>query len=126
MATEKIETVLFMLDEAPTFTWPVKVAVPVNGKYLNAEFTAEFLNMMGDELDALTASNPETGAPRKTDREVADQVLVGWGPDLKGADGAALPFTPENKARLLGNQRARMAVVGTFLAAARGMAAEKN
>lgn len=125
MTTKKTETVLFVLDEAPTFDWPVRVAVPVDGKYLSAEFTGTFTNLVGDELDALTELG-ENGRPIKTDAEVADMVLVGWGNDLMGAGGAALEFTPENKARLLKNQRVRVAVVGTFLAAARGMAAEKN
>lgn len=123
--TDKKETPLFVLDEAPTFTWPVKVPVPVDGKYVRAEFTAVFANVIGQELDALTATD-ESGRPAKTDREVADLVLVGWGQDLKDATGEPLEFTPENKNRLLSSQRARMAVVGTFLAAARGIAAEKN
>lgn len=125
MTTKTTKAVLYVLDEAPTFTWPVRVAVPVDGKYVAAEFTAEFKNLVGDELDALTASD-EAGRPRLTDRQVADEVLVGWGTNLKGGDGQALAFTDENKARMLGNQRVRLAVVGTFLAAARGMAAEKN
>jgi hypothetical protein len=117
--------VLFVLDEPETFTWPVRVSVPVEGKYVRAEFTAEFANLQGAELDALTA-DPAEGVPALSHLEMADRVLVGWGDDLKGADGAPLPFTPENKARLLANPRARLAVAGTFLAAARGVAAEKN
>ena len=122
---DKKDTVLFVLDEPATFDWPVKVPVPKDGKYLQAEFTATFSNLVGPEFDALTGSD-ERGMPRKTDAEVADAVLVGWGSDLRGTDGAPFAFTPDNKARMLANQRVRLAVVGTYLAAARGMAQEKN
>jgi len=122
---EAAEAVLFVLDEADTFEWTVRVPVPVDGKYVRAEFTAVFANLVGDDLDDLTAKLPN-GAEKHTDLQIAQRVLVGWGTDLKAAKGEALAFTPENKARLLANQRVRLAVVGTFLAAARGVAAEKN
>lgn len=121
----KKDTVLFVLDEPPIFEWPVKVAVPKDGRYEQAEFTAVFANLVGEEFEALTGSD-ERGMPLHSDRAVADRVLLGWGSDLRGVDGAPFPFTPENKARMLANQRVRLAVVGTYLAAARGMAAEKN
>lgn len=119
------ETILFVLDEAPTFEWPVRVSQPASGKYVVAEFTGIFANLVGPEFEALTSVD-ESGTPKNTDRDIANQVLLGWGTDLKDPQGAPLAFTPENKARLLGNQRARLAVVGTFFSAARGMAAEKN
>jgi len=115
----------FVLDEPATFEWPVRVPAPAAGRYQYAEFTAIFANLVGEEFDALVGSDPATGLPRRTDREVADQVLQGWS-GLGGPAGTPLPYTPENKARLLGNQRARLAVVSTFLVAARGVAAEKN
>lgn len=122
---DKKDAPLFVLDEAPTFDWPVLVPVPKDGRYVQQAFTATFANLVGEEFDALTGSD-ERGLPRHTDRQVCDRVLLGWGNDLRGADGAPFPFTPENKARMLDNQRVRLAVVGTYLAAARGMAAEKN
>lgn len=121
----KKDTVLFVLDEPSTFDWPVLVPVPRDGKYVQQEFTATFANLVGDEFEALTGSD-ERGLPKHSDREVGDRVLLGWGSDLRGPDGVPFPFTPENKARMLANQRVRLAVVGTYLAAARGMAAEKN
>lgn len=125
MAKKGDEAVLFVLEEPATFDWPVRVPVPVGGKYVQAEFTATFANLVGEEFEALTGSD-ENGMPSNTDRQVFERVLVGWGADLRGPDGVPLPFTPENKARMQANQRVRLAVVGTYLAAARGMAQEKN
>jgi hypothetical protein len=121
----KDDVVLYVMEEPASFAWPVKVPVPVDGKYVRGEFTAVFANLQGDALDELTAT--EADAKQKfTDLEIANRVLLGWGDDLKGGNGKPLEFNDVNKARLLANIRVRMAVVGTFLAATRGVAAEKN
>lgn len=120
----KNDEVLFVMEQPDTFTWPVKVRVPLNGTYGEAKFEATFPNMDDDELKELLASN-ESGGPRLSDREVAERVLLGFEPiDMPG--GGRLEFSEESKARLLKMPRVATAVVGTFIAVTRGVAAEKN
>jgi hypothetical protein len=115
---------MFVLQQPTTFKWPVKVPVPVDGKYQFAEFTATFPNMDQAAIDKLLA-NDDTGRPTRTDAAVAAEVLLSF-EDVMTPDGQSLPFTDENKAALLRGPRVASAVAGTFLAAVRGMAAEKN
>jgi hypothetical protein len=56
---------------------------------------------------------------------VAADVLLAF-EGVTMPDGTNLPCTDENKAALLRGPRVGSAVTGTFLAAVRGMAAEKN
>jgi hypothetical protein len=115
---------MFVMQQPATFKWPVKVPVPVDGKYEYAEFTATFPNMDEAAIDKLLAKDPQ-GRPTRSDAEVAADVLLSF-EDVATPEGSALPFSEENKAALLRGQRVAPAVAGTFLAAVRGMAAEKN
>lgn len=123
MSNQK-EVALFVMEQPATFTWPVEVRIPLDGKYGVATFVGEFPNLSDADRDALLASD-ESGAPVFTSQQVADQVLLGFD-KLQSAGGGLVPFTPENKAALLKQARVANAVVGTFMAVTRGVAAEKN
>jgi hypothetical protein len=115
---------MFVMQQPPTFKWPVKVPVPVDGKYLFAEFTATFPNMDAEAVKAVLAHDPD-GRPTRTDLEIATEVLLSF-EDVATPEGTSLEFTPENKAALLRGPRVATAVAGTWLGAVRGMAPEKN
>nr|WP_315242089.1 hypothetical protein [uncultured Albidiferax sp.] len=119
-----LSAALFVMSQPATFTWPVNVRVPLDGSYGQATFIGEFPNLEDYERDALVASD-ESGAAKYTNVEVADKVLVSFS-GVQMPDGSSLPCTPENKAALLAKPRVANAVVGTFLAVTRGVAAEKN
>lgn len=121
---KKTDAPLFILAQPDTFTWPVKVRIPMNGTYGEAEFVATFPNLDEAALDELLASN-ENGAPKLSDRELAERVLLGFEP-IELPDGSVVEFSDENKRLLLGKGRVKSAVVGTFIAVSRGIAAEKN
>lgn len=121
--TEKKQP-LFVMAQPETFTWPVKVRVPLHGKYGEAEFMATFPNMSGAQLDKLLDGKTADGKPL-SDRELARRVLLGFEP-IPMPDGSTLAFTEENMERLLDVPRAATAVVGTLIAVCRGVAAEKN
>jgi hypothetical protein len=122
MASDTIP--LFVMQQPTTFKWPVRVAVPVDGQYKFAEFTGVFPNKSEEELQLLMPKDA-AGTPQRTDLDLAMEVLVGF-EDVKAPDGTALPYTDENKAALLKGPRVANAVLGTFLMAVRGLAAEKN
>jgi hypothetical protein len=118
------KTQLFLMQQPTTFKWPVKVPIPLNGKYVYAEFTGEFPNLSQDAVDKLTPVDA-AGTPARSDRQLAEDVLIGF-EGVTQPDGTELPFTPENKQALMANPRVAEAVARTFLAANRGLAAEKN
>jgi hypothetical protein len=110
--------------ERPTsFKWPVSVPVPTDGRYVYATFTGVFRYKGAAEIDAWLKV-PAGTAPR-SDSDMAADVLIGV-EDLKAADGTVLESTPELVAKVLAVDRAGPAVVTTFLAVSRGVAAEKN
>jgi hypothetical protein len=115
---------MFVMQQPATFKWPVKVPVPVDGKYQYAEFTGTFPNMTEEELAKLL-SNDAVGGPTRTDTQVAREVLLSF-EGVKTPEGTDLECNDVSKAALLHGQRVAAAVVATFLAAVRGMAAEKN
>jgi hypothetical protein len=115
---------LFVTAQPSTFKWPVRVPVPVDGVYKFAEFVGVFPNMSEEDVQKLMPKSPE-GHPTRTDLEIATDVLKGW-EDVKAPDGTELPFTDENKAALLRGPRVANSVLGTFLMAVRGLAAQKN
>jgi hypothetical protein len=118
------KTPLFVLQQPDTFKWPVRVPVPMNGQYGFAEFTATFPNLDEIGIQKLLKTD-ERGGPTRTDADVAPEVLLSF-EGVKTPEGGEVPFSEENKAALLRAPRVCNAVVGTFLAAARGLAAEKN
>lgn len=115
------------------FTWPVKVPVPADGRYVHATFTGRFRYLDEDGITAWLNAQVHQGmdaagaplARAKTDRELAAEVLLAV-EDMKDAHGQPMPSTPELVAKVLAVDRAGTAVVTTFLAVARGVAAEKN
>lgn len=116
-----------------SFKWPVKVPVPADGRYVHATFTGVFAYLDEEGVDAWLKVKVQIGTGAdglpversRTDRELAAEVLLGV-EDLTGPGGAALPSTPELVAQVLSVDRAPTAVVTTYLAVCRGVAAEKN
>ena len=121
--TEK-EQPLFVMAQPETFDWPVRVPVPVDGKYRFAEFTGTFPNLDEEEVQKLLANDAQ-GRPTRKDIDVAADVLLGFA-GLRTPAGGEFPFTAENKAALLNGKRVAGAVLQTFLLAVRGLASEKN
>jgi hypothetical protein len=110
----------FVLAKPETFKWPVKVPVPAEGRYVFATFTGVFKHL--DEAEFKKLYSPEAA---KTDRQIAEAVLIGV-EDLTGEDGQAVPSSDALRLQVLGIQRAAPAIAGTYRAAMLGVAAEKN
>ncbi|MFN4360521.1 MAG: hypothetical protein ACK4F4_07335 [Hylemonella sp.] len=124
MTTEKQAAPLFIMAQAPRYTWPVKVPIPEAGKYKLVEFMATFPNLNDQDLDRLIG-NDDKGMPRYTTQQIAEQALLTFEP-LPLPDGSYVEPTEEGKARLLAMPRVPMAVMQTFIRSVKGLAAEKN
>jgi hypothetical protein len=108
---------MFKLSEKRTIKWPVTVDVPQDGgTTAEARFEAEFEILGQDEMDAIIESG----------QDLLDRVLTGWGADLRDETGAAIPYTPEMKAKLLRVPYARAAIYRAYGEIQRGAGARKN
>lgn len=113
---------MFILNQAPTYLWPVKVELPVSGgKHEKHTFDAEFRRLsqsrmveIGKAIDAGTTS----------DIELAREVLAGW-KGIVGADGQDIPYSEAARDALLDVPLVAAAVVMAFFESAAG-AKRKN
>lgn len=114
----------FVLKQSPTFTWPVKVAFPIDGgKYRHETFDAEFRRIGQSEVQALAekVTSGETSA-----EDVIRDILVGWS-GITDEDGADLPFSVKARDELLEVALVAGATLNAFLDAyAGGNAKRKN
>lgn len=78
-------------DEVLTVKWPVCVDVPADGGFAKAEFTAHFMLLDADEMQAVIAGDPARAA-----ENVLRKVWVGW----DGVEGGA-PFSEAARDRML-------------------------
>lgn len=96
---------MFKLAEKKTITWPVTVSIPQDGgRTAKATFPVEFALLEQPEAEKVIA---ESG-------DLLDAQVVGWpGGAVQDADGADMPFSEDNKAKLL---RVPYVRVGLFMA----------
>lgn len=117
---------MFTFTDHYTFEWPVKVKLPANGGEDYQEFDGIFA-MPEDEMEIFEGS-PETDIDMRGlvnfSRERLAKYWIGWkGIVTPGGDG--LPFSPENRARLLKERPIRLAVDAALSDAILGVR-EKN
>lgn len=101
----------FILDQTPTYTWPVKIELPGNGGKTDVStFEAVFLRVKQEKLKELLNTQHEDA------KAFARQVLVGWGDGEVSVDGKApLAYSEANRETLLDVQLVAMAVVRAFI-----------
>lgn len=116
----KLNIPFFVAAKPESFKWPVKVPVPDDGKYAFIEFTGVFKYLDDAATDDLVDAKHGL-----TDKQIAAKVLLGV-EGLKYADGTPVPSSPELVASVLDADRVAPVALGTYLAARRGLAAEKN
>lgn len=100
---------MFKLAKKPTFSHQVKVRVPVDGGFVDQEFTATFRVLPWDEVKAL-------------DHDPAAQVRLFW----VGADGICdddekpLPWSDALRDQMIGMLFVRIAVLSAYVDAVTG------
>jgi hypothetical protein len=117
---DKSNIAFFVASKPEKFEWPVKVPVPGDGKYDYVEFTGVFKYQ--DETQTKAWLDADKA---RTDKQLLADVLLAV-KDLKTVDGQAVASTPELVASVIEVDRVAPVAMGTYLAALRGLAAEKN
>lgn len=113
---------MFTLSTKNTFSWPVSFRIPVDGGgYESADFDAEFKRLTQSRLEQIMA---KLTVGEMSDREVADEILVGW-KGVQTEDGKPVPFTDDSKARMLDVAGLSASLVLAYTEALRGIR-EKN
>jgi len=98
---------MFKLSVSPSYTARVTVDLPGGG---SASFDAKFRRLSQTDLDAMMK---RVQSEDIDDEAIVDAVLLGWD-GVEDADGTPLPFTEENKARVLDVVPVRGTVVRAF------------
>ncbi len=123
----------FILDQDPTFKWPVSFDVPVDGRHELKKFEGEFRRLGQSRVNAITGEIQarmvamqagEDASEMISDQSIADEVLVGWS-GILDRDGDEVPFSEGVKRRLLDVEAVAAAIVTAWGDSLRG-AKRKN
>lgn len=114
---------MFIFTDRYTFSWPVRVRLPTADGEIVQEFTGEFL-LPDDELDIFARLAAESAAEMvEATRERLAKWWIGWsGIAIEG--GGELPFSIENRDRLLRQRAVRIAVDAALSEAVLGIPAQ--
>jgi len=115
---------MFTFTERYTFEWPVKVKFPARDGDIVQEFTGVFV-LPDDELEIFAKVDAADATEMVSAvRERLSNWWVGWnGIAVEG--GGELPFSPENREKLLRRREIRLAVDAALSEAVLGIR-EKN
>tara|TARA_R110000868_G_scaffold245587_1_gene502111 strand:- start:426 stop:815 length:390 start_codon:yes stop_codon:yes gene_type:complete len=103
----------FILDQSESYSWPVTVKVPQDGgRFRSFTFDAEFKRVSQERREQLgrqlmrqkhILDDGRMEDDFLTPRQIADELLVGWGGimNTEGADAEPVPFSEKVKAQLL-------------------------
>jgi len=113
---------MFKVAVNEAFWARVSVAVPGDvDKVDTRKFDAQFKRLKQSELDDLMA---KVTAGNITDQQLLDQVLLDWR-DIQDESGEALPFNPDNLAKVCEVFPTRPSIVAAFFKTING-ARQKN
>lgn len=111
---------MFVLKTEHTFSWPVRVRVPMDdGQFADATFDCTFKALGQERLEALVA-----GEISETD--LLREAAVGPWQGVEDAAGDALPFSEAARDRLLSIPYVRRAMIEAYREAMSGQAVRKN
>lgn len=114
---------MFTFTDRYTFEWPVRVKLPSDHGETVQEFTGRFI-LPEDELEIFATVKAETAAEMVgATRERLSKWFVGWS-GINVEDGGELPFSEENRDRLLRQRAVRIAVDAALSEAVLGIPAE--
>ena len=107
---------MFVIKEGKTFRWPVDVNEPMDGgTFQTHRFEATFKLLDQDSI---------TERLQTSDTDLLSDVVLGWA-DVRDEEKNDVPFSPENRARLLALPYVRVGLVRAYFEAVNG-AKRKN
>lgn len=113
----------FVLEQSPTFSWPITVKEPVDGgRFRSHTFTAVFKRVSQDRYEELLLQQRDFKLLVERDaevssiplREIADELLVGWADIFEPDNTTQVPYSQEAKAQLLKTAGIANALVETY------------
>lgn len=99
----------FVLDLSDSYSWPVAVDVPEDGRHKTMKFDGEFRRLDQDRIDELHVATQAALAAMQagegdegqiTDQGIASEVLVGWS-GILDASGGEVAYSEKAKTKLL-------------------------
>jgi hypothetical protein len=114
---------MFVVTSKPTFVAPVAVNIPADGgKFTKVKFSVVFKALDKEEVDDLLnrirqsakAAREDADVLPLKDREVLDELLVGFGTDLVEEDRTPMEFNQANVDRLCRIYPLEAAMVKSF------------
>jgi len=88
---------MFKLDLSDSYTWPVEVMTPSDGKAKKLRFDASFLRLSQPEIDELFK---QAGAGEVDDIDCCNRILDGW-EGIQDQNGKPFEYSEGNKGILL-------------------------
>lgn len=114
---------MFIVASKPTFTAPVIANIPADGgKFTKVKFSVVFKALEKDAVDELLKrirdrskeNAKDASVELVKDREVLEEVLVGFGSDLVEEDRTPMAYTSSNVDRLCAIYPLEAAMVRSF------------
>lgn len=89
---------MFKLAQSPSYSWSVKIELPVDGgKFEKATFDAEFKRLSQTRINELRT---EMEKPGYSEIDLVKEVLLGWS-GVVDADGNEVPYSEGARDQLL-------------------------
>lgn len=124
---------MIKISQSATYSAPVTAEIrSEDGKVNKVTFTAVFRRLKTEEIEELTErlkkqstvatgneaedndDSNNTPLAKMTDKQLVQDVMVGWGKDVMGDDGQPLEFNLENLGKLMSIHPVRPQIVKTF------------
>jgi hypothetical protein len=83
----------FVLQQSPTYNWPVRILIPTDGRREQFTFTAKFNRLKQSRIKELVEiSQDPSAADAISDAELLGELLAGWD-DVVDDAGKPVPFS---------------------------------
>ncbi|MEI8251263.1 MAG: hypothetical protein WCF98_08865 [Synechococcus sp. ELA057] len=114
----------FVLEQTPTFSWPITIRERVdNGRYRSHSFEAVFKRLPQSRLEQLAIDFQQIRHAVKNDdlidriptREIANEILVGWSGITEPDNTTQIPYSDESKLQLLEIETVAETLVQTYI-----------
>ena len=109
---------MFKVAQSPTFSWPVELEVPGEGKPVKHRIDLTFKRLSQAALEDISKAG-------KSDADICREVVVGW-KGVQDEAGKDLDFTSVSLNQVLDIAGAAYQIVATFYYAMEGAARRKN